>query len=50
MLANDIVVAVASRGYQRRIQAQQAAAVVLDLLPEADLTGMYRFDTDARLS
>lgn len=46
MLAGDIVVAVASRDYQRRIQAEQAAAVVLQLIPNADLVGMCRFDSN----
>ena len=36
----DRVVAVASRDYQRRIQADQAAAVVLDLIPGAELVGL----------
>ena len=36
----DRVVAVASRDYQRRIQADQAAAVALDLIPGAELVGL----------
>jgi hypothetical protein len=48
MLVGDTVVAVASRDYQRRIQAEQAAAVVLNLIPHADLVGMYRFDGDGQ--
>ena len=36
----DRIVAVASRDYQRRIQADQAAAVVLGLLPGAELVGL----------
>ena len=33
-------VAVASRHYQRRIQATQAAAVALELIPTAELSGL----------
>ena len=33
-------VAVASRHYQRRIQATQAASVALELIPAAELTGL----------
>jgi uncharacterized protein YegP (UPF0339 family) len=33
-------VAVASRHYQRRIQARQAAAVALELIPAAELSGL----------
>lgn len=33
-------VAVASRHYQRRIQATQAAAVALELIPAAELSGL----------
>lgn len=36
----DRVVAVASRTYQRRIQAEQAARVVLALIPAAELAGL----------
>jgi hypothetical protein len=39
LMIDDRVVAVASRLYQRRIQAEQAAAVVLDLIPGAELAG-----------
>jgi hypothetical protein len=42
LMVGDQVVAVASREYQRRIQAEQAAAVVLGLIPAADLTGFDR--------
>jgi len=35
----DRIVAVASRDYQRRIQADQAAAVALDLIPGAEFVG-----------
>nr|WP_296067899.1 hypothetical protein [uncultured Actinoplanes sp.] len=37
ILAGDVTIAVASRNYQRRIQATQAAAVVLQLIPQAAL-------------
>jgi hypothetical protein len=40
LLIGDRVVAVASRLYQRRIQAEQAAAVVLELIPGAELAGL----------
>jgi hypothetical protein len=40
LLAGDRIVAVASRGYQRRIQADQAAAVTLALIPGAELVGL----------
>jgi hypothetical protein len=40
LMIGDRVVAVASRAYQRRIQAEQAAAVVLDLIPRAELAGL----------
>ena len=36
----DRIVAVASRDYQRRIQADQAAAVALDLIPRAEFVGL----------
>jgi len=36
----DRIVAVASRDYQRRIQADQAAAVALDLIPGAEFVGL----------
>lgn len=34
------VVAVSSRDYQRRIQAEQAATIVLTLIPAAELVGL----------
>jgi hypothetical protein len=37
ILAGDVTIAVASRNYQRRIQATQAAAVALQLIPQAAL-------------
>ena len=40
LMIGDRVVAVASRAYQRRIQAEQAASVVLDLIPAAELAGL----------
>jgi hypothetical protein len=40
LMIGDRVVAVASRAYQRRIQAEQAASVVLELIPAAELAGM----------
>lgn len=40
LLAGDRIVAVASRDYQRRIQADQAAAVMLTLFPQAELVGL----------
>jgi hypothetical protein len=40
LMIGDRVVAVASRQYQRRIQAEQAAAVVLGLIPTAELAGL----------
>jgi hypothetical protein len=40
LMVGDRVVAVASRLYQRRIQAEQAAGVVLDLIPTAELAGL----------
>jgi hypothetical protein len=40
LMIGDRVVAVASRAYQRRIQAEQAASVVLDLIPAASLAGL----------
>lgn len=40
ILAGERVVAVASRDYQRRIQADQAAGVVLGLIPGAELVGL----------
>jgi uncharacterized protein YegP (UPF0339 family) len=38
--AGNGTVAVASRHYQRRIQATQAAAVALELIPAAELSGL----------
>jgi hypothetical protein len=40
LMIDDRVVAVASRVYQRRIQAEQAASVVLGLIPAAELVGL----------
>jgi uncharacterized protein YegP (UPF0339 family) len=40
LMIGDRVVVVASRLYQRRIQAEQAAAVALDLIPTAELAGL----------
>jgi hypothetical protein len=40
LMIGDRVVAVASRLYQRRIQAEQAASVVLVLIPAAELAGL----------
>lgn len=40
LMIDDQVVAVASRVYQRRIQAEQAASVVLGLIPAAELAGL----------
>jgi hypothetical protein len=40
LMIGDRVVVVASRSYQRRIQAEQAASVVLGLIPTAELAGM----------
>jgi len=40
LMIGDRVVVVASRLYQRRIQAEQAAGVVLGLIPTAELAGM----------
>lgn len=40
LMIGDQVVAVASRLYQRRIQAEQAAGVVLGLIPAAELAGL----------
>ena len=40
LMIGDRVVVVASRAYQRRIQAEQAAGVVLDLIPAAELAGL----------
>lgn len=37
ILAGEIVVALSSRDYQRRIQADQAATIALDLIPAAEL-------------
>ena len=40
LMIGDQVVVVASRLYQRRIQAEQAAGVVLGLIPTAELAGL----------
>jgi hypothetical protein len=40
LMIDDRVVAVASRLYQRRIQAEQAVTVVLGLIPAAELVGL----------
>jgi hypothetical protein len=39
LVAGGEVVAVASRDYQRRIQATQSAAIALDLIPGAEIDG-----------
>jgi hypothetical protein len=41
-MIGDRVVVLASRAHQRRIQAEQAASVVVDLIPAAELAGMDR--------
>ncbi|GIF25127.1 uncharacterized protein YegP (UPF0339 family) [Actinoplanes tereljensis] len=38
--AGETVVALSSRAYQRRIQAEQAASIVVVLIPDAELAGM----------
>jgi hypothetical protein len=38
--AGPTVMVVSSRDYQRRIQAEQAAAIALDLIPAASLAGL----------
>ncbi|WP_433371985.1 hypothetical protein ACQPZX_48575 [Actinoplanes sp. CA-142083] len=40
ILAGEAVAAVSSRDYQRRIQAEQAATIALDLIPSAELVGL----------
>ena len=40
ILAGETVVAVSSRDYQRRIQADQAATTALDLIPAAELVDL----------
>lgn len=40
LLAGDRVLAVGGRDYQRRIQAERAAAVVLALIPAAEVAGI----------
>jgi hypothetical protein len=40
ILTGEVVVAVSSRAYQRRIQADQAATTALDLIPNADLVDL----------
>src|SRR5690349_21393425 len=40
ILAGETVVAVSSRDYQRRIQADQAAMTSLDLIPAAELVDL----------
>jgi hypothetical protein len=40
LMIGDRVVIVGSRAYQRRIQAEQAASVVLGLIPAAELAGL----------
>jgi hypothetical protein len=48
ILAGESVVAVSSRDYQRRIQADQAATTALDLIPTAELVGHDHGDGAAR--
>ena len=38
--AGETVVALSSRDYQRRIQAEHAAGIALELIPAADLVGL----------
>lgn len=40
ILAAETVVAVSSRDYQRRIQADQAATIAIDLIPAAELVDL----------
>ena len=40
ILAGEVVVALSSRDYQRRIQADQAATIALDLIPAAELVDL----------
>ena len=40
ILAGEAVVAVSSRDYQRRIQADQAATIAIDLIPAAELVDL----------
>lgn len=40
--AGESVLALSSRDYQRRIQAEQAAGVALELIPSAELTDLDR--------
>ncbi len=40
IMAGETVVAVSSRDYQRRIQADQAATIALDLIPAAELVDL----------
>jgi hypothetical protein len=40
ILAEEVVVVVSSRDYQRRIQADQAATTALDLIPAAELVDL----------
>ena len=40
ILAGETVVAISSRDYQRRIQADQAATIALDLIPAAELVDL----------
>ncbi|MFI5893059.1 hypothetical protein ACIA5D_23415 [Actinoplanes sp. NPDC051513] len=40
IMAGEAVVAVSSRDYQRRIQAEQAATIALDLIPAAEIVGL----------
>jgi hypothetical protein len=37
IMAGEVVAALSSRDYQRRIQAEQAATTALDLIPAAEL-------------
>jgi hypothetical protein len=39
-MIGDRLVVVASRAYQRRILAEQAASVVVDLIPAAELADL----------
>lgn len=48
ILAGETVVAVSSRDYQRRIQADQAATIVLDLIPAAEVVDLDHGDGSIR--
>ena len=40
LAAGETVVALSSRAYQRRIQAEHAAGIAIELIPEAELVGL----------